>query len=362
MAAAGTPRGKAERAPDPRALSDPHNSFFVYTFGQKVHAIGLLRAILPPALGQRLRWDSLTREPVSFVDARLRWLHGDLLFSVRTLDTEEEVLIYLLVEHQSTPHPLMAYRVLRYVTRVWDDHLRKHRTSARLPLVVPAVLYNGREPWSAARTLRDLLDAPAPLVQSVTRHVPQSGYLLIDLRFGRADQLVADAITAYGRVARWALAIAGDDARVLEGVRRLDGLLQEIMKQPDGRAAFVALMRYILATHEHIDRDELHDVLTDAIDAAAGKDVMTIYDQLIEEGRQKGLHQGIAEGRAEMLLDLLAAKFGTVPAGVRKRVQHASADELAAWGTRVLTAATLEDVLGPVPPRQAVRRAPKPRR
>jgi predicted transposase YdaD len=94
--------------------------------------MGLLRAILPSALTERLCWDSLTREPVSFVDARLRWLHGDLLFSARLLGTDEEVLIYLLVEHQSTPHPLMAFRVLRYVTRVWDDYLRKRRWRTRL--------------------------------------------------------------------------------------------------------------------------------------------------------------------------------------------------------------------------------------
>ncbi len=86
---------------------------------------------------------------------------------------------------------------------------------------------------------------------------------------------------------------------------------------------------------------------------------MTVYEQLIEEGRQKGLRQGITEGRAELLLELLAAKFGAVPAEVRHRVRQASADELAAWGTRVLTAATLEDALissrAPQPPRRARR-------
>lgn len=57
-------------------------------------------------------------------------------------------------------------------------------------------------------------------------------------------------ITVAGRVALRAMAVAGEDARVLDGVRRLASLLAEINVQPDGRAAFDALSRYILATHE----------------------------------------------------------------------------------------------------------------
>ncbi len=93
---------------------------------------------------------------------------------------------------------------------------------------------------------------------------------------------------------------------------------------------------------------------------------MTVYEQLIEEGRQKGLRQGIEKGRtqgcAKMLLDQLVAKFGSVPAGVRDRIQQAGEGELGAWATRVLTAATLEDALGPVTASPAARRAPRPRR
>lgn len=358
MATAKPPRGKGERASSPEALSDPHNSLFAYTFGKTEHAAGLFRGILPPDLARRLRWDSLTREPGSFVDARLRWLHSDLLFSVRTVDTDEEVLIYLLIEHQSRPHPLMAYRVLGYVTRVWEDHLRKHRKSTRLPLVVPAVVYNGREPWSAARTLRELLDAPAPLVDSVSVHVPQSGYLLVDLRHGGADLLVGEALTALTVVTVLAMQTVDDPVRLVEGLRRVGGLVRQILAQPDGQAAFDVLMRYILATHEDMDRSELSRVVAEATDARAGESVVTVYEQLIEEGRQRGR----AEGQAEALVRLLSRKFGAVSAEVQTRVQQAGEEQLAAWFDRVLTAATIDEVLGPVQPPRTARRAPRTRR
>ncbi len=122
------------------------------------------------------------------------------------------------------------------------------------------------------------------------------------------------------------------------------------------------LLRYILATHEHIDRNKLRRVVVETIDAEAGENVVTVYEQLIEEGRRSGLRQGRAEGRAELLLEQLAAKFGAVPADMRDRIRQASADDLAAWGTRVLTATTLEEALASPRAPQRSRRAPRSRR
>jgi len=54
--------------------------------------------------------------------------------------------------------------------------------------------------------------------------------------------------------------------------------------------------------------------------------------------------EGEAKGRADVVLKLLALKFGKLPAGTKKRVQHASLAELDRYATRVLKAKTLEDV------------------
>jgi predicted transposase YdaD len=70
-----------------------------------------------------------------------------------------------------------------------------------------------------------------------------------------------------------------------------------------------------------------------------------IYKQGEQKGIEKGIEKGRVEGRAELLLDQLAAKFGRLPPKVRARVRKASLEELTAWGTRVLTATTLADVL-----------------
>ncbi|WP_459959325.1 hypothetical protein [Nocardia sp. IFM 10818] len=51
-----------------------------------------------------------------------------------------------------------------------------------------------------------------------------------------------------------------------------------------------------------------------------------------------------AEGRAETLLELLALRFGPVPAHVADTAHNASVDQLREWTARVLTADTIETV------------------
>lgn len=64
------------------------------------------------------------------------------------------------------------------------------------------------------------------------------------------------------------------------------------------------------------------------------------------EGREEGRSEGRSEGRVETLLKLLQLRFGPPSDVDVARVRAGSLDELDAWTERVLTADSIEDVLG----------------
>ena len=64
-------------------------------------------------------------EPLStnFIPQDLREREADILYRVpfQTADTEtDEVIIHILIEHQSTVDELMGFRVLSYMVLIWD--------------------------------------------------------------------------------------------------------------------------------------------------------------------------------------------------------------------------------------------------
>ncbi len=84
-------------------------------------------------------------------------------------------LVYVLLEHQSTVDRLMAYRMLRYVGRIWDEWLKGQPEAKQLPRVVPVVLFAGEGPWTAPTSVESLVDGgPAPWV-------PRMSFILDDL-------------------------------------------------------------------------------------------------------------------------------------------------------------------------------------
>jgi hypothetical protein len=134
--AARRPRTGPHRAVRSRAASlPPHDSVFRRIFGVPANAASQLRAILPPDLAARLDLTRLAPVPGSFVDEALRWRHSDVLFTA-PLDGRD-AFVYVLVEHQSSDDPLMAFRVLRYIVRIWDQykraelHLMHHSADSR---------------------------------------------------------------------------------------------------------------------------------------------------------------------------------------------------------------------------------------
>ncbi len=69
---------------------------------------------------------------------------------------------------------------------------------------------------------------------------------------------------------------------------------------------------------------------------------MTAGQQLIEQGRQQGLRQG----ECAVLLRLLRQRFGAaVDAQIERRIATASIEQIETWTGRVLSAATLTEVL-----------------
>jgi hypothetical protein len=69
------------------------------------------------------------------------------------------------------------------------------------------------------------------------------------------------------------------------------------------------------------------------------------WEKAREEGHKEGRREGRKEGELNLLLRLLRARFGELPATTVARVEAADVAALERWGERVLTAQSLTDVL-----------------
>jgi predicted transposase YdaD len=325
--------------------SSPHDAVFRRVLGEPTNAASQLQAVLPAGLTGRLDLNKLTRVPGSFVDAELRWRHSDLLFTAPL--EHQEAFIYILVEHQSSPDPLMAFRILRYLIRIWDRYLAEHPEATRLPAVIPLVVHHNRRPWTGPTDIRQLLDLDPDTAEAVGDCLPQLRFLLDDLARLDEPALRARPLTPPARMTLLLLKTAPGNPSLAADLRRWADDLRAVLDRPDGIEDFVALVTYIETVGE-IPTDELHDLFAQ-LGSKAEEAYMTTAEMLRAEGRAEGEARGRAEGeargRADALVQLLTHKFGPLPPAASERVRTASIDQLATWTTRAITADTLDEAL-----------------
>jgi len=164
----------------------PHDALVKAIFSDPEHAAGELRHLLDPSFAARVVWSSLRLVSSSFVDDTLRGRHTDLLFSARFHQASDagetvEVLLYLLFEHQSTDDPLMPFRLLLYVVRVWERLVRETPSIRKLPAILPIVLHHSERGWLSPTTLHGIIDLDDGAMAIVGKHIPGFQMMLDDL-------------------------------------------------------------------------------------------------------------------------------------------------------------------------------------
>jgi predicted transposase YdaD len=313
---------------------------FRRVFGVPANAASQLRAVLPPDLAGRLDLDRLTRVPASFVDEALRWRHSDLLFAA-PLDGRD-AYVYVLVEHQSSDDPLMAFRMLRYMTRIWDQYLREQPQARRLPAVIPLVVHHGRSRWSSPARLLDLIDLGSEAKQAAQAYLPRFEFLLDDLARADDRQLLDRGLTPAALITLVLLKTAVGNPAITAELRPWADQLRAVLDQPGGGEAFIALLTYIELVSE-TPAGELRG-LAASLGPDAEEAYVTTAEMLRAEGEARGEARGRAEERAEALVEVLTVKFGPLPDSIPKTVHAASIDQMRAWTTRAVTAETLDEV------------------
>ncbi|CAJ0995241.1 ISNCY family transposase ISRor2 [Sodalis praecaptivus] len=245
---------------------------------------------LPPEMKNRCDFATLNVVSGSFIDDALRSLYSEMVYSVRT--SEGEGYIYCLIEHQSRPEKHMPLRLYRYSLAVMKRYLEQSHQA--LPVVIPMLFYHGRTspyPWST-RWLDCFADPE--LAESVyTQPFP-----LIDV-----TAMSDDEILTHKRVALLELVqkhIRTRDMLALAG--KLAGLMNTWSLSLE---QFRGLMFYIAEWGNVNDVERfLKEIALQISDYK--EEVMTIADQLRQQGVEKGIQQGRCEAKIELVHRLLA--------------------------------------------------------
>ena len=312
-------------------MSQDHDSSYKFLFANPEFVRDLVMGFIPDDWLQSLDYSTLEKIPSSYVSDDFKQREDDVVWRVKV--GEDWVYLYLLIEFQSSVDKYMSLRMMVYIGLLYQDLVKRGEVLAdgRLPPILPIVLYNGSQKWTAATNIADLIhDVPG----MVNHYKPSLQYCLIDEN-NYTDTELASLNNLVAAVFR--LEHANSPSAVSDLVKLLIDWLDD---RPDLRKMFAhwlraTLMRkpeYGIVMPQVDELQEIRVMLADKLEVWA--------KAYIAEGEIKGKQ----EGEALALQKLLAKRFGVIPVEITAQIANASLEQIEQWFDTAIDAHLLTDV------------------
>jgi hypothetical protein len=204
---------------------------------------------------------------------------------------------------------------------------------------MPIVMYHGATPWPEPMAFDDLIAVPSSMRPTVEPHLVRFAYVLHDLSKISDDELHRGArLTALAKLVTLLLKHGRTRADLLQILGRWVDVMREVARAANGLEALARVVRYILEVNEHVRPEALQALLESEIGPEAKDTIVTAAQRYIEQGRR--------EGESAVLLRLVRQRFGdAVDTHVERRIATAPIERLDTWTARILSAATLTELL-----------------
>jgi len=162
-------------------ISNPHDRGYKSILASEEIFLELLRSFVDMGWVSLFDPEAITRIDTTQILQDFSEKEADLVYRLKIKG--QDVIFYLLLELQSRIDFQMPYRLLVYMMGIWRDILKNtdpkeaERKEFRLPSIVPIVLYNHKDRWTACRNFKETL-AEAEVFKEF---VVDFKYILIDV-------------------------------------------------------------------------------------------------------------------------------------------------------------------------------------
>ncbi len=158
-------------------MSHEHDSGYKALFSAPEMVRDLIMGFVPDDWLHTLDYRTLERVESSYITEDFRGRADDIVWRVKV--GEDWVYLYILIEFQSSVDKYMALRMMVYQGLLYQDLIKQGAVlpDGRLPPVLPIVLYNGSQRWTAETDVSELIP---PVPGLIERFKLKAKYLLID--------------------------------------------------------------------------------------------------------------------------------------------------------------------------------------
>ena len=311
-------------------IQNPHDKFFKETFSKVSVAKDFLNNYLPQSIMNVIDIDTLEPQKDSFINEELEEGFSDLLFKVNI--NKREGYFYFLFEHKSYASKDIAFQLLKYMIEIWETKIKKEGTN-ELPIIIPLVIYHGKDNWNIKTTLGEMINGYEELPKDIKKYVPNYEYLLYDISRYTDEEIKGEAqLRIILNVFRdiFTKNSRGLQESILEAVE----YLVELEDKQSGIEYFETLMRYIFSARANLTKTDVKEIIKKigTTYPEGSEVVMTLAERFMEEGVMKGLEKVVRKSiikglTTEDIIEITGLKKEEIE-DIRKKMLDEAKDDI----------------------------------
>ncbi|EGD50586.1 hypothetical protein TheetDRAFT_2602 [Thermoanaerobacter ethanolicus JW 200] len=281
-----------------KTLNNQHDKGYKYLLSHKKVFIQLLRSFVKKDWVNEIDESSVMRINKSFILQDFKNKEADLIYRAKLKD--KDVFFYILMELQSKVDFQMPYRLLLYIIEVWREILRdiplkeQKRKDFKLPAIIPIVLYNGINKWTAFLSFKETIDS----YQLFGENIIDFKYILIDVNRYNEEELLqlSNLISSIFLLDRKI-----DKEELTEKLGKLADVLKDISEEE-----FIILRNWLFSVvSRFLPEDKEKEIKEILVQSEGVEEMISNLERSLREEfrktRREGLKEGLKKGKLEGL-------------------------------------------------------------
>ena len=232
-------------------------------------------------------------------------------------------MVPLFIDHCCTSLLNRRLKIIRA-----DLKEKKEKGNGLLPLVYPCVFYNGSEPYSHTTDIFELFEDPA-----LARKIFLQPFQLIDL-----TQVPDEDLKKQPLLGTIQLLLKHAFTRdIIAFVQSISDLLKQAEKLKEFEILHESAHYLFQTNKDGVLRYDILNEFKKHLSPSTQKNIMTIAEAFVEEGRQEGLRK--------LLLRQIERRFpNQITSNQLQLIEQADSDDLALWGERLMDATSIAEI------------------
>ncbi|MCT4619087.1 MAG: Rpn family recombination-promoting nuclease/putative transposase [Marinisporobacter sp.] len=171
-------------------INNEHDLGYKHILSHKKTFVEFLRSFVNKEWVNLIDVENLILIDKEFILEDFKEEEADIVYKVNI--DGNDIIFYILLELQSKVDYRMPIRLLMYMTEIWREELKntedkvKRRKDYKLPAIVPIVLYNGKNKWTAARNFKEVLNG----YELFDENIIDFRYMLFDVNRMKEGELL----------------------------------------------------------------------------------------------------------------------------------------------------------------------------